>query len=80
MGNASDSDIFKYAVRNNYTIVTFDSDFCDLNNFNGFPIKIIWLRTGNMTTIHLEIIFRRKYDLISSFLMEEENGCLEIII
>jgi len=75
--NATDIEIFEFAIKNTYTIVTFDSDFCDLNNLNEFPIKIIWLRTGNISTRNIEFIFRKKYDLIRSFLLEE-NGCLEI--
>ena len=76
--NATDIEIFEFAGKNGYTIVTFDSDFCDLNNLKGFPIKVIWLRTGNTTTKNLAGIFRNKYDLIRKFLTEE-NGCLEII-
>jgi len=29
--NSTDQEIFYFAIKNNYTIVTFDSDFCDLN-------------------------------------------------
>jgi len=75
--NSTDLEIFEYAIRNHYTIVTFDSDFCDLNNLKGFPIKIIWLRTGNTTTKSLENIFTGKLELIRTFLTEE-NACLEI--
>ncbi len=42
--NATDFEIFEYAKKNDYAIVTFDSDFCDLNIIKGFPPKIIWLR------------------------------------
>lgn len=55
--NAIDNDIFEFAKRNNFSIVTFDSDFCDLNILRGFPPKRIWIRTGNTTTKNLEIIF-----------------------
>ena len=40
--NATDFEIFEHAKRNDYAIVTFDSDFCDLNIIKGFPPKIIW--------------------------------------
>ena len=76
--NSTDLKIFDFAIKNQYTIVTFDSDFCDLNNLKGFPIKIIWLRTGNTTTKSLERIFTEKLELIQTFL-NEENVCLEII-
>ena len=37
--NTTDFEIFEYAKKNNYTIVTFDSDFCDLNVMKGFTPK-----------------------------------------
>ncbi len=76
--NATDREIFDFAIKNKYTMVTFDADFCDINNLKGFPIKIIWLRTGNTTTKNLEKIFIDKFDMIQTFLTEE-SGCLEII-
>jgi len=76
--NATDLEIFNYAKINNYSIVTFDSDFCDLNIISGFLPKIIWIRTGNTTTKNLEIIIRQKSEIINSFLTED-YGCLEII-
>jgi len=76
--NSTDIEIFDFAKRNDFAIVTFDSDFCDLNIIRGFPPKIIWIRTGNTTTKNLENILRKKYDLIELFL-NEDYGCLEII-
>jgi len=76
--NATDNYIFDFAKKNEFSIVTFDSDFCDLSILRGFPPKIIWIRTGNTTTKNLEIILKKKYELISSF-MQEDFGCLEII-
>lgn len=76
--NSTDTEIFNFAKRNDFAIVTFDSDFCDLNTIRGFPLKIIWIRTGNTTTINLENLLRKKSDLIKLFL-SENFGCLEII-
>ena len=76
--NMTDNEIFEFAKKNDYSIVTFDSDFCDLNILKGFPPKIIWIRTGNTTTKNLEIIMKNKYELIKLF-MQENFGCLEII-
>ena len=76
--NSTDSEIFDFAKRNDFAIVTFDSDFCDLNIIRGFPPKIIWIRTGNTTTKNLENLFRSKNELIKLFL-NEDYGCLEII-
>ena len=76
--NATDNEIFEYAKKNGYSIVTFDSDFCDLNILKGFPPKIIWIRTGNTTTKNLETILKNKHELIKSF-MKADFGCIEII-
>ncbi len=76
--NSKDIEIFDFAKENNFAIVTFDSDFCDLSIIKGFPPKIIWIRTGNTTTVQLENILRKKKDLIYLFL-SENYGCLEII-
>ncbi len=75
--NSSDVEIFEFAKKNDFAIVTFDSDFCDLNILRGFPPKIIWIRTGNTTTKNLETILKNKHTLIKSF-MQEDYGCLEI--
>ncbi|MCK5823365.1 MAG: DUF5615 family PIN-like protein [Bacteroidales bacterium] len=75
--NATDNEIFEYAKKNDYAIVSFDSDFCDLNIMRGFLPKIIWIRTGNTTTKNLEIILKNKHELIKTF-MKEDFGCLEI--
>lgn len=48
--NDPDRNIWEYAKTNNFTIVTQDSDFNDLNSLIGFPPKVIWVRTGNLNT------------------------------
>ncbi len=76
--NSTDSAIFDYAVKGGFIIVTFDSDFCDINIIKGFHAKVIWLRTGNITTKNIEVILREKSDLIHAF-SDGENACLEIM-
>ena len=76
--NSTDAEIFDFAKRNDFAIVTFDSDFCDLNIIRGFPPKIIWIRTGNTSTKNLENLLRKKDDLIKLF-SAEDYGCLEIM-
>ena len=75
--NKSDIQLFNFAKDNSYSIVTFDVDFFDLSNLKGFPPKIIWIRTGNISTKHLEQLFKNKKEQIFQFL-EADFGCLEI--
>ena len=76
--NKTDSQIFHFAKENDFAIVTFDADFFDLSNLKGFPPKIIWIRTGNISTNNLEKILKDKYDIIMHFLKSIDFGCLEI--
>ena len=48
--NVNDIDIWNYAKKEGFIIVTFDSDFYDISIINGCPPKIIWMRRGNLAT------------------------------
>jgi predicted nuclease of predicted toxin-antitoxin system len=74
----TDLDIWSYAEKNGYTIVTFDADFYEWQLIRGYPPKLIWLRLGNTKT---EIIARELIDnlkLIQNFISDKETGLLEI--
>lgn len=76
-----DKIIFQFAKENDFAIVTFDEDYFTLSVLHGFPPKIIWLRTGNVSTKELEGILKEKQNLIDEFLNAVDSdayGCLEI--
>ena len=79
LSNPHDFDIWKFAQSNNYSIVTFDSDFIDLSNLKGFPPKIIWLRLGNTSTKNIAERIRIEKDKILEFLNDSDIAFLEII-
>ncbi|MCK0161590.1 DUF5615 family PIN-like protein [Allomuricauda sp. F6463D] len=74
--DSSDIDIWRYAKDNHFTIITFDADFFDLNTLYGGPPKIIWLKTGNMTTTLIAQLFEDQQDLIKEFIEDEKNDFL----
>jgi predicted nuclease of predicted toxin-antitoxin system len=79
--DCEDQDIWLYAKKNNFTIVTFDSDFYDISLINGHPPKIIWIRSGNLTTNQIIRLFMRNKDVIERFIESEDFkdiSCLEI--
>jgi len=80
--DAADLEIYDFAKKNNFSIVTFDSDFVDLNVVRGVPPKIIWLKTGNLSTRSVAELINGNYALIKTFLDEEQSeiGILEIIL
>lgn len=78
---AMDDKIWQFARNNDFAIVTFDADFVDIANLNGFPPKIIWLRFGNTKTTTLAEILMQNYEIIELFLKSDDYkdiACLEI--
>lgn len=73
--DASDREIWEYAFANEYTIITFDSDFIDLANLKGSPPKIIWLRFGNSSNLKIAHKLISNSETIKSFI---ENPDIDI--
>ena len=44
----------------------------------GFPAKIIWLRTGNISTEKIAELLNNKLNVIIDFLSDKESGILEL--
>lgn len=78
MDRASDTQIWEYAARNGYTVVTRDSDYNDLSLLHGFPPKIIWIRKGNCSTKEIEQLFRSVTDEIRAFEKDQSAGVLKL--
>ncbi|MDR1881495.1 MAG: DUF5615 family PIN-like protein [Prevotella sp.] len=76
--NETDMNIWKYAKNNRFTIVTFDADFYEISLINGHPPKIVWLRTGNLTTLEIVNRIIVNYSIIADFIDNTEQGCMEI--
>ena len=79
--NYTDQQLWEYAKQNDYAIVTFDADFADIAYVKGHPPKIIWLRTGNMTTTKIATPLIGYKHVIETFLTNKdyaEIACLEL--
>ena len=66
--DASDKEIWNYALVNNYTIITFDSDFIDLATLKGTPPKIVWLRFGNASNLKIANKLLSNAETIQNFI------------
>ncbi|XOV94119.1 MAG: DUF5615 family PIN-like protein [Bacteroidota bacterium] len=77
--DSSDIEIFRFAKTKGYSIVTFDSDFVDLNALYGTPPKIIWLNTGNLTTRNISDLVVRNIRTIKQYLEAETDEIMELI-
>lgn len=79
LNNKSDRSIWDFAKKQEFIIVTFDSDFYDLSVTEGHPPKIIWVKSGNLTTDHLADLLAKKATQIQQFSEDKELSCLEIV-
>ncbi|WP_184550683.1 DUF5615 family PIN-like protein [Mucilaginibacter sp. FT3.2] len=76
----SDFMIWQFAKANSYTILTFDEDFCELQNLYSYPPKIIWLRTGNVGTQKIADLLNSLKEDINQFLSNDELGIYEVYL
>ena len=75
---STDREILEFAIKSQYCIVSFDSDFIDLVTLYKAKAKIIWLRTGNTATKSLADLLRTNHAVISDFLTADDSLFLEI--
>jgi len=76
---ATDIEIWTFAKRHDYTIVTFDSDFLDLVSYRGFPPKVVRLGCGNQRSSFIAALLEDKYSEIEDFIKDAEAGYLELL-
>lgn len=79
--NSQDNEIWGFAKLEELTIVTFDADFFDISLINGHPPKIIWIRSGNISTDSIARLFINRREAIQDFIGGvdlRELSCLEI--
>ena len=73
----ADADIWEYAKKNGYVIVSKDGDFHQLSLVRGFPPKVIYLDVGNCTTTGILALVRGKVAEITAF---EQNAVESILV
>lgn len=74
--NADDFQIWEYARQYDYTVVTFDKDIPAIGAVRGFPPKIIWLRTGNLSNQAVVLLFLERAAPFAEFIADGRKGCL----
>lgn len=78
LDRANDTAIWDYAKAHGLIILTQDSDFYDLACVWGFPPKVIWLKCGNQSSAHIELLLRNSLEEIERFAEDQNVACLEL--
>jgi predicted nuclease of predicted toxin-antitoxin system len=78
LGDATDSEIWRYALDQGFVIVSKDEDFHQRALVSGPPPKVIWVRLGNSTTSDIEQAIHGGHDTIMAFLEDETASFLTL--
>ena len=78
LSSADDANVWRFAVDNEFIIVSKDEDMHDRSMVFGFPPKIVWVRLGNCSTAQAEELIRREKDAILSFIEDDVASFLTI--
>jgi predicted nuclease of predicted toxin-antitoxin system len=74
----SDIKVREFAAQNEFSIVTRDRDFADLDALFGPPPKAIWLNRENAPTSTFEQLLRSSHEQIEAFFSDPERSLLII--
>jgi predicted nuclease of predicted toxin-antitoxin system len=77
LSTADDREIWRYAERHGFVVVSLDADFAELAALYGPPPKVVWLRCGNLSTAETESRIRYSADALVAF-EASDAACLEI--
>ena len=69
---ASDIEIWNYAQKFSYMIVTKNEDYHNLVTLKGHPPKVIWIRIGNCSNKIIEMILKKNLLTIHTFYENSE--------
>ncbi|WP_163400531.1 DUF5615 family PIN-like protein [Flavobacterium fluviatile] len=75
---AKDIEIWDFAKKNDFTILTHDDDFEKLLLLKGLPPKVIILKTFNQNTKQIAELLISKKEIIESFILNNDLMILEI--
>jgi len=78
LDRASDIEVWTFSQRNDYTIVSKDSDFNERVLLQGAPPKVVWIRRGNCSTHQIEEILRHQKAAIESLDKNANESLLEL--
>lgn len=78
MEHSADLEIWDYAKKHDYVVVTKDADFLDMSLLYGQPPKIIWLKIGSQTKAATISALQGNDAEIQRVLIVEDKSCVEI--
>lgn len=75
---ATDTDVWRFAAEQGFTVVSKDNDFRQRAFLHGPPPKVVWLVVGNAGTAELRGLVVRHLDTIRAFGKSAEEALLPL--
>lgn len=75
---ADDGNLWEYAKREQFVLVTKDEDFHARSMLHGPPPKVLWIRSGNCSTDLVETLLRKNLAEIEKFGDSPDAGFLAL--
>ena len=76
LDTSTDKEVWDFAGQRGYIIVSKDSDFRQHAFLYGAPPKVIWIRTGNVTTTAIAELLQANRSRIDAFASTPEESLL----
>lgn len=76
LSSADDRSVWDFASRNEFIIVSKDSDFHQLSFLLGPPPKVVWLKMGNADTQTIEALLKSRKNDLTAFESDEKSAFL----
>lgn len=76
LDRVADGEVWNFAGREGFTIMSKDSDFHQMSLVKGFPPKVIFLKLGNCTTDLILTVIRKHASDFTEFGADEAASLL----
>lgn len=76
MRGTTDANIWEFCRKNNFIIVSKDTDFQERSFLQGAPPKVIWLAVGNAGTDKIANLLRQERHRIEQFIEQHKASLL----
>ena len=78
LSETDDQEIWRYAGREGFTVVSKDADFQQFAMLFGPPPKVIWIRLGNCQVDAVEALLRQGFSAVEEFLANPNLAVLAL--
>lgn len=76
---ARDIELWEFARRHDFVIVSSDADFSEISLLRGAPPHVIWIKTGNLSKAAMLSLLTRHVTVIHDAVEIENRACVELV-